>query len=80
MCSENKTVLSSTQLALSAKFPKNGRFRLPWSTIDLVNKRRRHDNPTVALRKVKLRLWFFAAGCRFVLHNVAIVLRTASRY
>ena len=62
MCSENKTVLSSTQLALSAKFPKNGRFRLPWSTIDLVNQRR-SPNPTVAPRDVKLRLWFFAAGC-----------------
>ena len=29
---------------------------------------------------VKLRFWFFAAGCRFILQNVAIVLQTASRY
>ena len=62
MCSENKTVLSSTQLNFPAKLPKNGRFRLPRSTIDLVNQRRR-PNPTVAPRDVKLRLWFFAAGC-----------------
>ena len=30
--------------------------------------------------KVKLRFWFFAAGCRFLLHNVAIFLQTVSRY
>ena len=28
--------------------------------------------PTVAPREVKLRFWFFAAGCRFLLHNVPI--------
>ena len=54
------------------------RFRLPWSAIDLVNQRR--PNPTVAPRDVKLRFWFFAAGCRFILQNVAIFLQTASRY
>ena len=37
-------------------------------------------NPTVAPCEVKLQFWFFAAGCRFVLHNVAICLQTASRY
>ena len=62
MCSEIKTVLSSTQLAFPAKFPKNGRFRLPWSTIDLVSEWRR-PNPTIAPREVKIRFWFFAAGC-----------------
>ena len=29
---------------------------------------------------MKLRFWFFAAGCRFLLHNVDIFLQTASRY
>ena len=64
---------------LSAKFPKNERFLLPCSTNELhvVNQRRR-PNPTVAPREVKLRCWFFGAGCRFLLHNV--FLQTASRY
>ena len=79
MCSETKHFLSSTQLALSGKFPKNVRFRLRWSTIDLVNQKRM-PNPTVAPRDVKLRFWFFAAGCRFLLHNVSIFGKTASRY
>ena len=36
-------------------------------------------NPTVAPREVKLRFCFFAAGCRFLLHNVAIFFaKTAS--
>ena len=35
----------------------------------------RRPNPTVAPREVKLRFWFFAAGCRFLLHNVAIFFR-----
>ena len=41
-----------------------------------------HDrpNPTVAPSEVKLRFWFFAAGCRFLLHHVAIFWQTASRY
>ena len=39
--------------------------------IDLVNQRRM-PNQTVAPRQVKLRFWFFVAGGRFVLHNVAI--------
>ena len=78
MCSETKQFYRRTQLAFSAKFPKNGRFRLPWSAIDLVNQRR--PNPTVAPRDVKFRFWFFAAGCRFILQNVAIFLQTASRY
>ena len=78
MCSETKQFYRRTQPAFSAKFPKNGRFRLPWSAIDLVNQRR--PNPTVAPRDVKLRFWFFAAGCRFILQNVAIFLQTASRY
>ena len=77
MCSEIKQFYRRTQLAFSAKFPKNGRFRLPWSAI-LVNQRR--PNPTVAPRDVKLRFWFFAAGCRFILQNVAIFLQNASRY
>ena len=77
MCSEIKQFYRRTQLAFSAKFPKNGRFRLPWSAI-LVNQRR--PNPTVAPRDVKLRFWFFAAGCRFILQNIAIFLQTASRY
>ena len=77
MCSEIKQFYRRTQLAFSAKFPKNGRFRLPWSAI-LVNQRR--PNPTVAPRDVKLRFWFFAAGCRFILQNVAIFVQTASRY
>ena len=76
MCSETKQFYRRTQLAFSAKFPKNWRFRLPWSAIDLVNQRR--PNPTVAPRDVKLRFWFFAAGCRFILQNVAIFLQTAS--
>ena len=76
----NKTVLSSTQLAFSAKFPtKKREISLRWSTIDLINQRRR-PNPTVAPREVKLRFWFFAAGCRFLLHHVAIFWQTASRY
>ena len=29
-------------------------------------------NPTGAPREMKLRFWFFAAGCRFLLHNVEI--------
>ena len=33
--SETK-VLSSTQLAFSVQFQKDGRFHLPWSTIDLI--------------------------------------------
>ena len=33
---------------------------------------RRRPNPTVAPREVKLRCWFFVAGGRFLLHNVAI--------
>ena len=78
MCSETKQFYRR-QLALSAKFPKNGRFRLPWSMIELVNQRRMR-NPTVAPHEVKLRFWFFAAGCRLLLHNVAIFLQTASRY
>ena len=76
--SETKQFYRWTQLAFSAKFPKNGRFRLLWSAIDLVNQRR--PNPTVAPRDVKLRFLFFAAGCRFILQNVAIFLQTASRY
>ena len=65
MCSErNKTVSSSTQLAFSTKFPKNGRFRLPWSTIDLFNQRRR-PNTTVAQREVKLRFWFLLLAVNF---------------
>ena len=52
MCSETKQFYRRTQLAFSGKFPKNGRFRLPWSAIDLVNQRR--PNPTVAPRDVKL--------------------------
>ena len=71
LCVAKQNSLSSTQLAFPAKFPKNRRFRLPWSTIDLVNQRRR-PTPTVAPREVKLRFWFFAAGCRFLLHNVTI--------
>ena len=49
MCSET-TVLLSTQLAFTAKFPKNGRFRLPWSVIDL-----QCISATVAPRDVKLQ-------------------------
>ena len=79
ICVAKKKVLSSTQLSFSAKFPKNGRFYLPWSTIDLVNQRRR-SNPTLASREVKLRFWSLLAGCRFLLHNVAMFLQTASRY
>ena len=41
LCVAKQNSLSSTQLAFSAKFPKNRRFCLPWSTIDLVNRRRR---------------------------------------
>ena len=88
-CSETK-VLSSTQLAFSAKFPKNGRFCLPGSAFDLVNQRR-GPNPTVAPRDLKLRfrrdrlLRFpfsgstesLLSGC---LRSVAIFLQTASRY
>ena len=65
---QNSFIIDTT--SFSAKFLKNGRFRLPWSMIDLVNQRRR-PNPTVAPREVKLRFWFFAAGCRLLLHNVA---------
>ena len=68
---QNSFILDTT--SFSAKFPKNRRFCLPWSTIDLVNQRRR-PTPTVAPREVKLRFWFFAAGCRFLLHNVTIFL------
>ena len=74
---QNSFIIDTT--SFSAKFPKNGRFRLPWSTIDLVNQRRR-PNPTVTQCEVKLRFWFFAAVWRFLLHNVAIFLQTALRY
>ena len=48
----NKTVLSSIQLAFSAKFPtKKREISLRWSTIDLINQRRR-PNPIVAPREV----------------------------
>ena len=66
----------STQQAFSAKFPKNRRFRLPWSTIELDNQRRR-PNLTVAPHEVRLRFWFFAAGCRFLLHVLRFFLQTA---
>ena len=72
ICVAKQNSLSSTQLAFSAKFlEKNGRFRLRWSTIDLVNQRRR-PNPTVAPREIKFRFSLFSAGCRFLLHNVEI--------
>ena len=62
---QNSFIVDTT--SFSAKFPKkNGKCRLPWSTINLVNQRRR-PNPTVAPREVKLRFCFFAAGCRFLL-------------
>ena len=49
----NKTVFSTTQLAFSAKFPtKKREISLRWSTIYLINQRRR-PNPTVAPREVK---------------------------
>ena len=50
-----------------------------WSTIDLVNQSRR-PNPTVAPREVKLRFWFFAASCRFLLTMARFFCITASRY
>ena len=60
-----------TQLAFSAKFPKK--------TGDFASVK--HDWPSIRVvgliwlsRKVKLIFWFFAAGCRFLLHNVAIFL------
>ena len=77
MCSETKQFYCRTQLAFPLNFRKT-RFRLPWSAIDLVNQRR--PNPTVAPRDVKPRFCVFAAGCRFILKNVAIFLQTALRY
>ena len=64
LAKQNSFIVDTT--SFSVKFPKNGRFRLPWSTINRVNQRRR-PNPTVAPREVKLRFWLFAAGCRFLL-------------
>ena len=84
MCSETKQSYRrhNYTIAFSAKFRKNGSFCLPWSMIDdLVNQRRR-PNPTVAPGEVKLRFWFFAAGCRFLLGPTQCrdFLQTASRY
>ena len=77
MCIETKQFYRRHNWLFSLNFRKSRRFRLPWSTIDLVNQR---PDLTIAPREVKLRFWFFAAGCRFLLHNVAIFLQTASRY
>ena len=84
MCSETKQfyLRHNYTIAFSAKFPKNGRFGIPWITIDdLVNQRRR-PNPSVAPGEVKLRFWFFAAGCRCLLGPIQCrdFLQTASRY
>ena len=82
MCSDIKAVLSSTQLAFSPKFPKNGRFRLPWSTIDLVNQRRR-PNPTVAREvgpRPKVPMLVLCCWLSIFITQCRNFLQTASRY
>ena len=79
MCSEIKEFCRDT-ISFFRKISEKREISLRWSTIDLVNQRLERHNTTVAPREVKLRFWFFAAGCRFLLHNVAIFLQTALRY
>ena len=80
MCSDTKQFYRRHNYLFPLNFQKTRGFRFRWSTINLVNQRRRPSpNLTVAPREVKLRFWC-AAGCRFLLHDVAICLQTASRY
>ena len=65
MCSET-TVLSSTQLAFSAKFPENGRFRLPRTLLtNISDSRTTWRNTPISTRPIFVSV--APSICRFVL-------------